>query len=245
MIGLVEMGKILVLYVFHAYNKRVEDFIKNCIFEDDNIDFFVISNSKSNVFHVPPYVKTLYRDNIGYDFGGWSEALLTDNLYKNYDRFIFANSSIKGRPYIASYYNGKWTDIYLNGLKDNIKLFGTTINTDGEPLIKAHVQSYVFAMDKYTLQYLIECEIFSVTNYAKTFGEAVQKKEYLMSRRIIEAGWNIGSLLRYYDNVDFTFSTKSPEDYNIKFLGDVMFSIYRNRLWHDEQLVFIKGNRDM
>ena len=85
---------------------------------------------------------------------------LYHNLYENYDKFIFVNSSVIG-PFIPSYYKGKWTDIYLNSLKDNVKLFGSTINTCGNPLHLSHVQSYIFAMDKHTLQYLIDVEIFS------------------------------------------------------------------------------------
>ena len=41
-------------------------------------------------------LKGVKRNNIGYDFGGWSNALLTNDLYKNYDNFIFANSSVIG-----------------------------------------------------------------------------------------------------------------------------------------------------
>jgi lipopolysaccharide biosynthesis protein len=153
--------------VFHIYNKRVKYFIDNCIFYNPNIDFIVISNGVQNV-SVPDYVKLFYRENIGYDFGGWSDALLTNNLYENYDNFIFVNSSVIG-PFIPSYYTNKWTDIYINGLQNNVKLFGSTINTIDDPLNKSHVQSYIFSMDKTTLEYLIKCEIFSITNYAETF----------------------------------------------------------------------------
>jgi len=236
------MTKVLVLYVFHVYNDRVKHFINTSIFYDPNVDFIVISNGKGNIFTVPHYVKTLLRDNIGYDFGGWSDALLTDNLYVNYDNFIFVNSSVTG-PFIPSYYKDKWTDIYINGLHNNIKLFGSTINTMTNPLNASHVQSYIFSVDKDTLQYLINCEIFSTTNYAKTFDDAIFQKEVLMSRKIIERNWNIGSLLQHYKNVDFTFKNKRPEEYNIKFMNDVMYPVYRNKLWNDFELVFIKGNR--
>jgi hypothetical protein len=37
------MEKILVLYVFHEMNIRVQTFFKNCIFKDKNIDFIVIA----------------------------------------------------------------------------------------------------------------------------------------------------------------------------------------------------------
>ena len=98
-------------------------------------------------------------------------------------------------------------------------------------------------MDKNTLKYLINCKIFSITNYAKTFDDAIWNKEVLMSKYIIKNKWNIGSLLPYYKNVDFTFSYKKPKEYNIKFLGDITFNPYKDTLWSVYELVFIKGNR--
>jgi hypothetical protein len=176
---------------------------------------------------------------VGYDFGGWSECLLKDDMYKNYDNFIFANSSIIG-PFLKSELNCKWTDIYINGLKDNVKLFGSTINADGfntKPML-SHVQSYIFSLDRETLEYLMSCDIFSITNYAGSYADAITKKEILMSEKIIKNGWNIGCLMEYYKGVNFT---KTP---NISLLGDVMYFEYRGKIWKDEyELVFIKGNR--
>lgn len=240
-----EMSRLLVLFVYHIYNDRVKDFIKNSIFYDENVDFIIISNNTSHpdeLIYIPSNVKILHRSNIGYDFGGWSDALLTNNLYQSYDNFICVNSSVIG-PFMPSSYSGKWTDIYINGLQDNIKLFGSTINTMGDPLNNPHVQSYIFSMDIITLKYLIDCGIFSITSYAKTFDDAIWNKEVLMSRKIIENGWNIGSLLTCYKNIDFTFSTKSPNEYNVEYMDDVMFERYRNVWWNEYQLVFVKGNR--
>ena len=236
------MNKLLVLYVFHIYNYRVKHFIEKCIFYDENVDFIIISNNKDNKFETPDYVKTLFRENIGYDFGGWSDALLAGDLYEKYDNFIFVNSSVIG-PFIPSYYKNNWTDIYINGLQNNVKLFGSTINTCCDPLNKSHVQSYIFSMNKTTLKYLINCEIFSITNYAKTFHDAIWKKEVLMSRKIIENNWNIGSLFSYYKDVDFTFSCKKPSDYNKIFLDDVMYPDFKDKIWNVYEIVFIKGNR--
>ena len=146
-------------------------------------------------------------------------------------------------PFLHSSYKGKWTDIYLNGLKDNIKLFGSTINNIHNPVTSSHVQSYIFSINKETLEFLIECEIFSIINYAKNISDAVWNKEVLMSRKIIDNKWNIGSLLDYYKGVDFTFNEKKPEDYNIKFLGDVMLNRHKNKLWNVYELIFVKGNR--
>ena len=147
------MSKTLVLFVFHIYNNRVKQFINNALFEKDDTDFVIICNSRTIEFECPPYVKKHIRDNIGYDFGGWSDAILENDLYDNYDNFIFVNSSVIG-PFLKEGFSGKWTDVYINGLQ-NCRLFGSTINTIKYPMLNAHIQSYIFAMNKETLQFLI------------------------------------------------------------------------------------------
>ena len=98
-------------------------------------------------------------------------------------------------------------------------------------------------MDKTTLEYLIKCEIFSTTNYVQTFNDAIWKKEVLMSKKIIDNSWNIGSLLQYYKDVDFTFKSKKPSEYNMSFLDDIMYPQFKDKVWNIYDLVFIKGNR--
>lgn len=116
----------LVLYVFHEYNMRVDYFIKNAIFEDSDVDFMIVCNNLNLRFVVPQYVTVLFRKNIGYDFGAWSYGLLHEDTYKSYDNFIFVNSSVMG-PYLKG--GGRWTDVYLKGLSDDVRLFGSSINT--------------------------------------------------------------------------------------------------------------------
>jgi hypothetical protein len=164
-----------------------------------------------------------------------------NDFYKQYDSFIFCNSSIMG-PFVPSYYQGTWVDVYLYGLTDSVRVFGSSINTLQSPKDRSHVQTYMFAVRRDTLEYLIESEIFTTTQYAKTMEEAVCR-EILLSRKVIERGWNIGSLLSCYRGVDFTFRNKSPEEYSIPFYNDLMYSHYYNVLWNQYELVFIKGNR--
>ena len=226
--------KTLVTYVFHQFNQRVQYFIDNAIFEDPDIDFLIVINDLDIKIDVPNHVKIFNRKNIGYDFGGWSEGIMTNDLYKNYTHFIFANSSIMG-PYCKD----KWTSIFLNGLTDSVKLFGPTINTCKDPLHKSHVQSYLFSMNLETLEFLISKGIFSITNYAINMNEAIWEREVPMSTHIIKNGWNIGSLMKQYQGIDFTFRT---QNLNIEYLDDIMFpqEIGWN-MFHE--FVFIKGNR--
>ena len=211
--------KILVPYVFHIYNNRVKYFFKKCIFESSNIDFLIICNDETIKFEedLPKFnnVSIFKRNNLGYDFGGWSDAILTNNLYKNYTHFIFCNSSIIG-PFLKPEFQGKWTDIYINGLyKNNCKLFGSTINTINNPHVYSHVQSYIFSLDLESLEYLIKEEIFIIGKYTKTFIDTISSKEILMSRKILNNGWNIGCLLPIYENVDFTMKTTNSNSENM------------------------------
>lgn len=259
--------KTLVLYVFHEYTNRVEQFINTAIFEDPHTDFLLIYNNNATKLHIefdpnikslrirtpektefsiPAHVKFFHRENIGIDFGGWSDALLLHDFYKNYDSYVFVNSSIIGPflPKNSTLSVSPWTQVFLQGLTDTVKLFGSTINTCDDPDNYSHLQSYAFAMEKPTLEYLIGCGIFSNTHYISDKHNAVWQKEVLMSRKIIERGWNIGSLLPYYKNVEFRSQHKPFYEQNKLALGDVMWPHYENIYWTKEDLVFVKGNRN-
>lgn len=227
--------KTLVIYVLHEMTPLVDKFFKSSIFEDSEVQFLVVCNNISLQLNLPSYVEVIKRKNIGHDFGAWSQGLLT---HKDYDYYICVNSSVDG-PYC----NNKWTDIYINGLNDNVKLFGSTINCCTGQWTKQfpywsgpHVQSYIFSMNKETLEYLSSEGIFSLTNYISDKIQVVFLKEILMSKKILDKGWNIGCLLQQYKDVDFKIN-------NVKWLDDVMLPQYCNVLWKKTDLVFIKGNR--
>lgn len=240
--------KTLVLYVFSELNERVNSFIKNAIFLDPDVDFIVINNGSQKDIVLPDYVIYFKADNTGYDFGGWSKALLYNDLYKEYDSFIFVNSSASG-PYLPSYFQGRWTDIYLNGLTDTVKLFGSSISTNSLSTVNdveasSHVQTYIFAMKSETLLYLISKNIFSVKSFTSSSKETFLNREMKMSRLILENGWNIGCMMTYYKDIDFRFLTTKPSDCK-PFLGDPMvIKNVSDKLFNNfYELVFIKGSR--
>jgi len=240
--------KTLVLYVFNELNERVNNLIKNAIFLDPDVDFLVVNSGSENEPTLPDYVIYFKADNIGYDFGGWSKALLYNDLYKSYDSFIFINSSASG-PYLPSYFKGKWTDIFLNGLTDTVKLFGSSISTNSISTVNdvegsSHVQSYIFAMNKETLLFLISKNIFSLRTFSVSSKDNFINREMKMSRLILDNGWNIGCMIEYYKDVDFRFLTKRASECK-PFLGDPM--VVKNvsdKLFNNfYELVFIKGSR--
>jgi lipopolysaccharide biosynthesis protein len=244
-----ENSKTLVLYVFHKYNDRVEYFIKNALFEAPDVDFVFICNDLTFDIQsrLPYYVKSFRRENKGYDFGAWSDLLINHGYaYADYDTFIFANSSITG-PFMGKHKDERWTDIFRDGLNDDVKLYGVTINCEQyngniDARKNAHVQSYLFSVKKSTLLELIEDGIFSEI-YIESFQDLIINKEVAMSRMIIKRGGNIGCTHGYYKGVDWRFINKQPSDYPIVFTSDIMHSHLMNIVWTPDELVFFKGNR--
>jgi hypothetical protein len=222
----------------------VHHFIQKAIFLSDTVDFIVIANNRNLPIQnltIPDYVKVYERENVGYDFGGWSFALSKTDL-QAYTHFIFANSSIVG-PFLKDT-SIKWTDIFVRALYlYDVKIIGPTINAilhfKEQNYSMAHVQSYLFCIDRNILELLIKHEIFSVTNVAKTFFNAIFDKEVKMSMIVRSFGFNIGCFVPEYKGFDFTFQNKTKK----LLYSDIMFPMYRNVHWNEYDLVFIKGNR--
>jgi len=255
--------KTLVIYAFHEYNLRVEYFFKNAIFYDNNTNFLIICSTLDLLYLqkikelIPSYVDIIFRDNKGFDFGAWSEGIYKNDNYNNYDYFIFVNSSVIGPFLPESQKEKKWTDIFINGLTDNIKLFGSSITSGNYP---SHVQSYLFCMNSFTLKYLMDNEIFTLNKYTNSKIETICDKEVNMSQLILKIpNWNIGSKMEYYKNVDFS---KNRNEIPIYLFDDAMYIEYMKpsnldeklpfkfkksknivELWSIEELIFVKGNR--
>jgi len=239
---------VLVIYTFFEAAPLPEAFIEKAIFKDEYVDFLVVYNHPSEKipYKLPKYVKKLYRKNLGFDFGAWSYGLEHDKNYEKYDYYIFANASVEGPHVPANSFFNKWTDYYVNGIKENIHLFGSTINcadlsTKIHPSTLAHVQSYIFCIDRKAAKYLRECKIFDTENFTKDKIDTIIYKEIEMSRKIIEKGWNIGCLHKYYRGTNFIDLSKNTVEF--QYLGDVMTVQNRNIVWTPEELIFIKGNR--
>jgi hypothetical protein len=103
-----------------------------------------------------------------------------------------------------------------------------------------HVQSYIFAVDKESLNYLIECGIFT-TKYETVFYDVITNKELEMSKKILERGWNIGCLHKHYKNVDFAGLKNNIYAYKLSLFNDIMYQKYMDaNFWDLNELVFVK-----
>ena len=231
--------RVLCVFAFHEDNWRVQRFIRRCVFQSPKVKFLFVANNQSldrNEVGVPPYCDFLNRPNTGYDFGAWSYGLLHEQYYLRFTHFILANSSIVG-PFGCA--REEWPGRLLTKLSDEVKLVGPTINCIGDYERRATVQSYLFAVDRSTLEFLIDSKIFDLRTKAETFGEAISCYEIRMSRLIINNGWNIGCLHKMYDGIDFR--KKGQRDARL-FLKDQMHPLQCWR-WTREEVMFVKGNR--
>ncbi len=196
----------LVLYAYYETDNSMESlkfFIKNGVTDNKDVTFlFIINNDKLSV-SIPNYknVHVLKRQNIGYDYGAWSNALDKVKL-NDFDYFIFLNDTVRG-PFLPRYLPKKyWYKLFTNMLSDNTKLCGSTKNYE---INGTHIQSCSFATDKIGLDILIKNKIFDLENYNDKDGDHnklisnnkkkfIHKYEIGMSRIILDNGFKIKSL---------------------------------------------------
>jgi glycosyltransferase involved in cell wall biosynthesis len=238
------LPKTLIIYTFSKYTKYVKYFIDNGIINNPNYQYMIIINNLIIKIDVPDNVIVFNRENIGYDFGAWSYGLLTNEYYKNFDRFIFLNSSICG-PFTTN--NILWPEIFFNILNNNIKLAGLTINTWGynihdfqnNPVKYSHIQSMIYCMKKETLNILINNNFFSLNNFSLNYDDAVNN-EYKLSRLVLDNIGNIGCLMNIHKNIDFR---NLP--YNFENIGCIIHNpnIFIKYFKTPYDCVFIKNNR--
>jgi hypothetical protein len=197
----------LCIYALHEYNYNVDFFINNGLFNDPNVDFyFVINNPDLKIHNLPHDINctVINRSNINLDNGAWSHVLFTKNndtfLYEKYDYFIFLNGTVRG-PFLPVWQKDKnWAKLFTDQLTDDLKLFGTMICFFDH---KAHVQSMCFATDRVGLQIGIDNKIFEQDGPPLCKSTICIQKEIGYSTAILDAGYNIGCMLKAYDNIDF------------------------------------------
>lgn len=233
--------KTLVVYVFHEYNDNVDFFIKNGLFNNDNIDFIIVINNPYLKIAIPSHinnVKLYNRENIGHDFGGWSYILFMERdnkfIYEIYNYYVLINSSVRG-PFLPVWQkDNNWVGLLTDLITDEVKLAGTTIGIyNGNP----HVQSMVLVTDKVGIDIGINKGIFNKNPFNMDKKVLIELKEIGYSREILEAGYNIKCLLKSFDGIDFRITHKS----NYKYDDILCFKKRFNVDIHPYEVIFIKS----
>lgn len=201
--------KSLVVYTYFAspssdYN--LDFFSKHAITESVNVDYIIVINCDGPhtcVIPLPslPNLKIIYRDNIGFDFGGHKAAL--DSLNKKYDYYFFMNSGVIG-PFLSDAHTGcHWTELFIKKITDKVKLVGTSIFCESEALDGSgpRVETFCFMTDHVGLTLLLKEATVFYNNETKY--DAVKNGELGMTQCILKHGYTIDCMLDRYQGIDW------------------------------------------
>lgn len=231
---------ILVTYVYYESDLSILNltyFIKNGVFENDEVHYNFIINSDSLVVDIPKYknVTIIKGDNRGYDFGAYSKSISEVNI-GDYDYFIFLNDTVRG-PFLPRYCNSDWYNKFISLITDRVKLVGSTINKTHLVGISKHVQSMAFATDRIGIQLLLGANIFNQYLNERVYLERgkmdfILQFEVGMSGVIMNNGYQIDSFCQVENNrVDIPYG---DIHYNDHYFGSTINPI---------EVMFIKTNR--
>ena len=183
-----------------------------------DIDYIIVINGfQINTNIILPQLANLTiikRENLGFDFGGYSAALeYIDNNKKNYDYYFFMNSGVFG-PVLPHYFNKlyHWSNIFIKKINNNVKLVGTTIvclpSTDAGGY-GPRVEGFFFMTDNIGLNLLKNQKNIFCDHCDKY--SAIVNGEYGLSRCILNNGYSLDCMLRKYQNIDW----KDKNNYNL------------------------------
>lgn len=189
--------KRIALYVHYDKN--------NCISEDDvnyikELSSFVeqvvfITNSKISELEkkkVSPYIsRIIERENIGYDFGGWRDAILSLGFeyVATFDQLLLLNNSC----YCGRY---DFRNVFAKMESKNVDFWGITLFPyleDGtyiqKPCIEEHIQSYFQVFNSNVVKSSFFKEFWeSIKNYEELV-DVVANCETVLTKRLKDAGF--------------------------------------------------------
>ncbi len=136
-------------------------------------------------------------ENIGYDFCVYKDVLTNIPLkipIKDVRYFILLNKSLRG-PFVPSYYERPWPEIFTSRLKGSIKLSGTSIHCGNGDSLGLHMQSMLWAFSADILPFMLErFECFA------TKPEVIQALEVGLPRALLAKGFRFASTMRMFDS---------------------------------------------
>jgi hypothetical protein len=250
--------KISVIYCYYEkndeYKENFKRFLKNIRYTN-KIDYYIILNGECTCSaDIPsfPSVRVFFRENKGFDFGGWSYGV--NRLVKEYDYYFFINTSVSG-PY--GYDDERWVDAFIQLFSENIKLVGTSINVlpvssieeydlekiYGHPAPFSHVQSMFFAIDNEYKKYLDSVGFFEEEQYNKMDADGiVVHAELGLSQLAFKNGWNINCILSEYRGRDYLTIKEDPNE--TSYNGDPYYpNRYFGKTIQPEEVIFFKSWR--
>jgi hypothetical protein len=136
-------------------------------------------------------------NNTGYDFCVYKDALTSLPLkvsIKDIRNFVLLNKSLRG-PFVPSYYERPWPDVFTSRLTDRVKLSGTSINCGDGRSIGLHVQSMLWAFSADILPFML-----ARFRCLATKTDVIMALEVGLPRELAARGFRFASTMRMLDS---------------------------------------------
>ncbi len=248
---------LVIYHYFESSPQRAENLL---FFLDhgvsQNVDYiFIISGECSCVIPSLSNIRVAYVGNSGSDFIDYVD-LIGMISSGDHSAFIFVNCTMLGPFYLRDL--TPWEQIFTSRLDSDTKLTGVSLNLlppagyhSGayEARYKSkppfpHVQTMLFALQRDTLEFLIESGFFTVPDRHISRDDLIVDFELRLSTLVLEAGGAIDCILPGYDKVYLNNTIIDPNP--SANLGDPWFpGAYFNRSIHPYESVFFKINRNI
>ena len=246
----------LIIYTFsengkgegHEQQQNFKFFLDFAVYTDDYLHYCFIINGNMSTnttvalqrFQSYKNVEVMRRENFGYDFCAWKQALKKYNESSPFFYFFLINSSVRG-PFLPSYVNVRtWPLLLTNLLKGNVRLVGTTINCFGHVLSRAglHIQSMLLLFTFQDLE-LVQKNLVCLEN--KWSG--VVASEIGISQAILNDKGNLAVTQLFWRDHDFLDHEQTDRKCR-SIGGDIYFhNAVKNISLHPLELLFMKTNR--
>jgi len=153
-----------------------------------------------------------------------------------YNYFFFINAEVVG-PFLPSYWNDSWVVPFLNRFdaSTRVAIVGPYISCMDSP----HVNSPMFVLNSEGLQLVRDLWL------CKGHEETIEQMEVPQSTKLLDAGYNLGSLIFMYQNLNVTKDLKCNNLQNPFFFGmydtnNITKFLYFNSVF---EVVFVKYGR--
>ena len=198
----------LVIYAYGETHASAKEnllfFIRTAVRSSHDADYyFILQRVKNQVFDekelppLPPNAQYIQHEDKCFDLGAVGWLLSTGRINKsNYKYFVLVNSSVRGPFIVSYYYDPVWYTIFTRRLNNYIRLVGCTFTCQIYP----HIQSYVWAMNMETFDFLINNTM--VFTCHRSFQRTIRKGEVAASRVLFQAGYGVESLMTKYRGID-------------------------------------------
>lgn len=172
--------------------------------------------------YVTSYADALFcRKNIGYDAGGFKEALCDflgwEKVYE-YDELVLANDSMFG-PFISM------KQIFSKMEKEGFDFWGITKHgtNKGNEVIYEHIQSYFLVIGERLLHVAEFKEYWDEMPYYSNFNEVVTKHEMLFTQHFYDLGYQYGCF------ADMAPNDSEGGNYNYTQYGFLQYELIKRR----------------